>query len=433
MRIYDLITKKKHGLELEADEIRELIKEYTDGKIPDYQMSALLMAICLQGMTDEETWVLTDAIAHSGEVIDLSEFGSLAVDKHSTGGVGDKTTLVVAPIAAVLGCKVAKMSGRGLGHTGGTVDKLESFSGYNTSLDTEQFFKNVREVGIAVTGQSGNLAPADKRLYALRDVTATVDSIPLITSSVMGKKIASGAGTIVLDVKYGSGSFMKTAEEAEALAEKMVTIGKRLGRRTTALITNMDEPLGYAVGNILEVKEAIATLQAQGPSDLTQVCVELGAAMAASALDIPIEEARKRAEDAIKSGEAYYKFIEWVGAQGADTTPAVFPEQFPTASVCHQVVAERDGYICRIDAEKIGLASVALGAGRESKGDSIDHTAGIILNKKIGDPVARGEVVMTLYTSEEARLATAEEELSCAVVIGEQPPKKGKLIHKIIV
>ena len=275
MRMYDIITKKKHAEPLTDEEIREFIRGYTAGEIPDYQASALMMAICLNGMDDRETATLTDAMAHSGDVVDLSEFGDLSVDKHSTGGVGDKTTLVVAPIVASLGCKVAKMSGRGLGHTGGTIDKLESFPGYNATLSAEDFFAQVRKAGIAVTGQSGNLAPADKKLYALRDVTATVDSIPLITSSVMSKKLASGAKNIVLDVKYGSGSFMKTAADAEVLATKMVGIGKLCGRNVAALITSMDVPLGHMIGNALEVREAVATLSGNGPADFTEVCLSL--------------------------------------------------------------------------------------------------------------------------------------------------------------
>ena len=432
MRIYEVITKKKHGEELTDEEIYELIAEYTAGNLPDYQMSSLLMAICLRGMNDRETATLTDAIARSGDMLDLSEFGALAVDKHSTGGVGDKTTMVVAPIAAALGCKVAKMSGRGLGHTGGTIDKLESVPGYNTSLSSDEFFDQVRRTGIAVTGQSGNLAPADKKLYALRDVTATVDSIPLITSSVMGKKLASGAGTIVLDVKYGSGSFMKTAEDAEKLASKMVEIGKLCGRRVAALITSMDTPLGHAIGNILEVKEAIATLRGNGPADFTEVCLSLASNIVHLALGIDPEEARVRAEAAILDGSAYNKFVEWIGAQGGDTSLALDPERFPKAKYVYEIKAPSDGFIVHTDAEKIGLASVALGAGRATKESVIDYSAGIILEKKTGDAVKRGEVIARLYANDESFFTEAEKILTSGVEYGEKCTECAPLIHGII-
>ena len=432
MRIYEVITKKKHGEALSDDEIRELITEYTAGNVPDYQMSSLLMAICLKGMNDRETATLTDAIARSGDMLDLSEFGMLAVDKHSTGGVGDKTTMVVAPIAATLGCKVAKMSGRGLGHTGGTIDKLESFPGYNTSLTPDEFFDQVRRTGIAVTGQSGNLAPADKKLYALRDVTATVDSIPLITSSVMGKKLASGAGPIVLDVKYGSGSFMKTADDAERLASKMVEIGKMCGRRVAALITSMDTPLGHAIGNILEVKEAIATLRGNGPADFAEVCLSLASNIVHLALGITPEEARARAEAAIKDGSAYAKFIEWIGAQGGDASFAKDPEMFPKAKYVYEIKAPCDAFIVRTDAEKIGLSSVALGAGRATKDSAIDYAAGIILEKKTGDAVKCGEVIARLYANDESFFAEAERIFSSGVEYGCECPVGARLIHGII-
>ena len=432
MRIYEVITKKKHGEELTDEEIYELISEYTAGNVPDYQMSALLMAICLRGMNDREAATLTDAIARSGDMLDLSEFGALAVDKHSTGGVGDKTTMVVAPIAASLGCKVAKMSGRGLGHTGGTIDKLESFPGYNAFLTPEEFFEQVRRTGIAVTGQSGNLAPADKKLYALRDVTATVDSIPLITSSVMGKKLASGAGTIVLDVKYGSGSFMKTAEDAEKLASKMVEIGKLCGRRVAALITSMDTPLGHAIGNILEVKEAIATLKGNGPADFTEVCLALASNIVHLALGISPEEAKERAQAAIADGSAYNKFVEWIGAQGGDTSLALDPESFPKAKHVYEIKAPYDGFIVHTDAEKIGLASVALGAGRATKDSVIDYSAGIILDKKTGDTVKCGDVIARLYANDESFFTEAERILTSGVEYGKECPVGARLIHGII-
>ncbi len=432
MRIYEITTKKKHGEELTDDEIYELIGEYTAGGVPDYQMSALLMAICLRGMNDREAATLTDAIARSGDMLDLSEFGALAVDKHSTGGVGDKTTMVVAPIAAALGCKVAKMSGRGLGHTGGTIDKLESFPGYNATLTPDEFFDQVRRTGIAVTGQSGNLAPADKKLYALRDVTATVDSIPLITSSVMGKKLASGAGTIVLDVKYGSGSFMKTADDAEKLASKMVEIGKLCGRRVAALITSMDTPLGHAVGNILEVKEAIATLKGNGPADFTEVCLALASNIVHLALGITPEEARERAQKVISDGSAYNKFVEWIGAQGGDQSLALDPEKFPKAKYVYEIKAPCDGYIVHTDAEKIGLASVALGAGRATKDSVIDYSAGIILEKKTGSAVKVGDVVARLYANDESFFTEAARIMCDGVEYGKECTESAPLIHGII-
>lgn len=430
--MYEIITKKKHGEALTEREIRELITEYTAGNIPDYQMSSLLMAICLNGMNDDETATLTDAMANSGDTTDLSEFGRLAVDKHSTGGVGDKTTLVVAPIAASLGCKLAKMSGRGLGHTGGTVDKLESFPGYDTSLSPEAFFAQVRKMGIAVIGQSGNFAPADKKLYALRDVTATVDSIPLITSSIMSKKLASGAQSIVLDVKYGSGAFMSTAENAEILATKMVDIGKKCGRNVAALITNMDTPLGYMIGNILEVKEAIETLHGRGPRDFTEVCLSLSSAMVHIALGVSLDKARKMAEGAIADGTAFKKFVEWIGAQGGDSSLAENPEKFPKASIEYEIKIDASGYITHMNAEKIGLASVKLGAGRVTKDDMIDFTAGIKLIKKTGDAIRCGDTVAILYTNNENSIKAAEAEFLSGVKIGTDAPKTEKLIYKTV-
>lgn len=430
--MYEIITKKKHGEALSENEIRELIADYTAGKIPDYQMSSLLMAICLNGMNDDETAILTDAMALSGDTTDLSEFGRLAVDKHSTGGVGDKTTLVIAPIAASLGCKLAKMSGRGLGHTGGTVDKLESFPGYDTSLPAEAFFAQVRRIGIAVIGQSGNFAPADKKLYALRDVTATVDSIPLITSSIMSKKLASGAQSIVLDVKYGSGAFMNNAADAETLATKMVEIGKKCGRNVAALITNMDTPLGYMIGNIMEVKEAIETLHGRGPDDFTEVCLSLASAMVHLALGVTLEEARKMAEGAIADGSAFKKFVEWIGEQGGDSTLAENPDNFPVARYEHSIRATRDGYIAHMNAEKIGLASVKLGAGRITKDDVIDFTAGIKLIKKTGDAVKCGDVIAILYTNNEKSIEAAENEFLSGVKFADEAQKAEPLVYKTV-
>ena len=432
MRMYDLITKKKHGEELTDAEIREFITEYTAGNVPDYQVSALMMAIYFKGMCDRETSTLTMAMSTSGDTVDLSEFGTLTVDKHSTGGVGDKTTLVVAPIAASLGCRLAKMSGRGLGHTGGTVDKLESFPGFDTSLSPEKFFAQVREHGIAVIGQSGNLAPADKKLYALRDVTATVDSIPLITSSIMSKKLAAGSASIVLDVKCGSGAFMREPEDAETLATKMVEIGKRCGRNMAALITNMDIPLGFAIGNSLEVKEAYEILSGRGPADLREVCIELATNMSSLALGISAEEARERVLDAIESGKARAKFTEWIVAQGGDKTLAENPALLPEASIKYEVKANFEGYISKMNAEEIGVASVILGAGRETKDSVIDHSAGIVLVKKLGDKVSVGDTLAVLHTNDEKAISAAEEKFLGALSVSENKVELGKLIYKTI-
>ena len=433
MRIYDVITKKKRGLPLSDEEIRGFVKEYTEGAIPDYQVSALLMAICLNGMNAEETYSLTDAICRSGDTVDLSEFGDKTADKHSTGGVGDKTTLIVAPLAAALGCKVAKMSGRGLGHTGGTVDKLESFPGYNVSISPEEFREQVRRIGVAVVGQSGNLAPADKKLYALRDVTATVDSIPLITSSVMGKKIAAGSKNIVLDVKCGSGAFIKTPEDARVLAESMVRIGNMCGRRCAALITNMDIPLGYSIGNILEVKEAIATLRGEGPEDLTEISVALAATMAHFALGISREDAEAEAWEAIASGAALNKFREWIVAQGGDGRLVDSPELFPEAPFVREVTASDGGYITGMNAEAIGIAAMELGAGRRTKDDAIDYTAGITLLKKYGDRVEAGDAIAMLYTSRESSLDEAERIFLEAITLGETEPESIPLVYDTVI
>ena len=432
MRMYDVITKKKHGEELSDSEIREFITEYTEGRIPDYQVSALMMAIYFKGMCDRETSTLTMAMSTSGDTVDLSEFGTLTVDKHSTGGVGDKTTLVVAPIAASLGCRLAKMSGRGLGHTGGTVDKLESFPGFDTSLTPEKFFAQVREHGIAVIGQSGNLAPADKKLYALRDVTATVDSIPLITSSIMSKKLAAGSNSIVLDVKCGSGAFMREPEDAETLATKMVEIGKRCGRNMAALITNMDIPLGYAIGNSLEVKEAYSILSGAGPDDLRAVCVELATNMVSLALGYTAEEAREKVLDAISSGKAKAKFTEWIVAQGGDSTLAENPMLLPESSIKHEVRATKAGYISKMNAEEIGVSSVILGAGRETKDSIIDHSAGIVLVKKLGDKVEIGDTLAVLHTNNKDAIAAAEAKFLGAISMSDEQVEVGKLIYKTI-
>jgi pyrimidine-nucleoside phosphorylase len=432
MRIYDIITKKKRGEELSKEEIDFFVFGYTRGEIPDYQISALLMAICLTNMTDKETLALTEAISSSGDSVDLSAFGNLSADKHSTGGVGDKTTLIVAPLAASLGCKVAKMSGRGLGHTGGTIDKLEAFPGYKTTLSPKQFISQVAEVGVAVIGQSGNLAPADKKLYALRDVTATVDSVPLICSSIMGKKLPSGAKNIVLDVKYGSGAFMKTKEDAQILASEMVKIGKLANRRVAALVTDMDTPLGFAIGNSLELKEAIALLSGNGPEDLKEICINLAAAMAHLAFEIPFDEALKRAEDNLENGKAFEKFKEWISAQGGDASYACYPEKFENAAFSFDIISDVDGFIEKTDSELIGLAACELGAGRKTKEDEIDFTAGIILEKKTGDAISVGEKIATLYSNSEEKLLPASEIFKSALTFGRKAIKKSCLIEKII-
>ncbi len=432
MKMYDIITKKKHGQALTKEEIEFFVTGYTAGDIPDYQASALTMAICLCGMNDEETCALTMAMARSGDMVDLSEFGELTVDKHSTGGVGDKTTLIVAPIVASLGAKVAKMSGRGLGHTGGTVDKLESFPGYDVALSPAAFSEQVRRIGIAVIGQSGNLAPADKKLYALRDVTATVDSIPLITSSIMSKKLAAGTKSIVLDVKCGSGAFMSTPEDARTLAENMVKIGRASGRRVSALITDMDRPLGHAVGNILEVLEALEVLSGGGPEDLREVCLALATEMTALSLDIPHEKARELCTDAIKSGGALAKFKEWIGTQGGDTRYIDNTELFPRASFAREVKANADGYITGMNTERIGSVAVTLGAGRITKSDAIDYSAGLKIHKKTGDYVTRGEVIATLYTNKELSLDTAEAAYLDALEIAGEKPKSNPTIFDIV-
>ncbi len=427
MHTVELIAKKRDGYELTDEEIRFLIRGYTEGSIPDYQMSAWAMAVFYRGMTDRETTVLTDAMMRSGDTVDLRCFGDLSVDKHSTGGVGDKTTLIVAPIVANLGGKMAKMSGRGLGHTGGTVDKLESIAGFRTTLTAEGFRRQVENVGVAVIGQSGNLTPADKKLYALRDVTATVDSIPLIASSIMSKKLAAGAKSIVLDVKCGSGAFMKTEADGRKLAEAMVAIGKACGRNTAALLTNMDVPLGSCVGNALEVKEAVEVLQGK-PGDLRELCAALSAELLTLCHGWNPEKSAEKVRQALDSGSAMETMSRWVAAQGGDPDFNHLPE----ASVQVPVTADRDGWLVHMDAEKIGVASSLLGAGRMTKDDVIDHAAGIVLEKKTGDFVKAGEVLAWLHTSQEALLPAAKARLLSALQWGEEAPKQGRLIYDIV-
>ena len=430
MRMYDIIHKKRDGFPLTDEEIGFVVQGCTDGSIPDYQLSALMMAIYFQGLDPHETAVLTDRMAHSGDMVDLSGIHGFKADKHSTGGVGDKTTMVVAPIVAACGVPVAKMSGRGLGHTGGTVDKLESIPGFCVELSPEEFLQTVNTVGACVIGQSGDLAPADKKLYALRDVTATVESIPLIAASIMSKKIAAGADGIVLDVKVGSGAFMKTLEDGVRLAETMVQIGEAVGRRTVALITNMDAPLGNAVGNTLEVCEAVETLEGHGPMELTTICRELAANMLYLAGKGDIIHCSKLAREAILTGAALDKFKEMVAAQGGDISVIEDTQKLPAAADFRRVKAPRDGYITHIDAEKCGLAAAMLGAGRQAKGDPIDYTAGILFRMNLGDQVDGGFEFARLYTSgDPARFDEAERLFLEAVTISSEPlPETPKLI-----
>lgn len=429
MRMYDLIETKKRGGALTKDEIAYMVRGFVDGGIPDYQMSAMLMAIYFQGMNDQEITYLTLEMAHSGDMVDLSPIEGIKVDKHSTGGVGDKTTLVAGPMVASLGVKVAKMSGRGLGHTGGTVDKLESIPGFKTAIPREEFFDIVNRNGIAVIGQSGNMVPADKKLYALRDVTATVDSIPLIASSIMSKKLAAGSDSIVLDVKTGSGAFMKTLEESISLAQKMVSIGCLAGRRCCALITNMDIPLGYAIGNSLEMTEAIRTLKGEGPEDLTRVCLELAANMLHMAGKGTVEECRGMAEESIHDGSALKCLASMVKAQGGDESFIWKPEQFESPSCAYEVKAPEEGYISHMDTEGIGIASVLLGAGRNTKEDAIDYGAGIILKKKYGEKVMPGDVLAVLYADSQERLQAGADKFLSSCTISQDAPGPETLIY----
>ena len=422
MRMYDLILKKKQGGELSTDEIRYMIEGFTEGSIPDYQMSAMTMAICFRGMTPRETVDLTLAMRDSGDVLDLSGINGVKVDKHSTGGVGDKTSLALTPIIAALGVPVAKMSGRGLGHTGGTIDKLECFDGFTTALSEEQFAGNVNTIGIAIAGQTANLAPADKKLYALRDVTATVDQMSLIASSIMSKKLASGSDAIVLDVKTGNGAFMKKLEDSRALAKEMVSIGTMAGKKTVAVITDMDQPLGRAVGNSLEVREAIDTLRGEGPADFKEVVFALGSQMlmlAGRAADE--KEARALMEGVIEDGSALDKFAQFVRAQGGDAAPVYDTSLLPVAGKTLEVTAKESGYVHRILAEDIGIACMTLGGGRETKESAIDLSVGIILEKKNGDAVSDGEVLATIYGNDDAKMQAAYEKIAHAYEIAKEP------------
>ena len=433
MRMYDLIMKKRNRESLTKDEIYEMIELYTKGEIPDYQMSALMMAIWFNGMSEEETLNLTLAMAQSGDMLDLSNIEGIKVDKHSTGGVGDKTTLALTPIVSCLGVPVAKMSGRGLGHTGGTIDKLESFPGFHTDISLETFLKNVKENHISIMGQTKDLAPADKKLYALRDVTATVDNMSLIASSIMSKKLAAGADAIVLDVKTGSGAFMKTYEDSMALATEMVKIGVGAGRKMTAVISDMDQPLGFAVGNILEIKEAIDTLNGQGPEDFVTLCKTLATEMLIlSGIAIDKESAEAMFEDAIKSGRALKQLALLVESQGGDSSYVYHPEKFQTTSIIQEIPAPCDGYVKAINCSEVGICSLILGGGRETKDDVIDLSVGLVIRAKKGDFVHKGDSLATIYANDAEKCRIATERFINAYTFSDTEIKKEEVIKNII-
>ncbi len=433
MRMYDLIAKKKKGAELTTEEIRYMIAGFSDGSVPDYQMAAMTMAICFRGMSKRETVDLTLAMRDSGDVIDLSRIAGIKVDKHSTGGVGDKTSLALTPIVAALGAPVAKMSGRGLGHTGGTIDKLECFPGFTTELSEEAFVKNVNEIGIAIAGQTASLAPADKKLYALRDVTATVDQMSLIASSIMSKKLASGSDAIVLAVKTGNGAFMKAFSDSAALAEEMVSIGTLAGKKTVAVITDMDQPLGYAVGNSLEVLEAIDTLEGHGPKDFTEVVFALGAQMLILAGRAKDEaEAKAAMERVIADGSAKKKLAEFVEAQGGDASYVFDKSLLPVAEQTCEVISDETGYVHRILAEDIGIACMTLGGGRETKESVIDLSVGIILKKKNGDFVKEGETLAVIYGNDAAKIEAARQKIKNAYEIRTECREPEPVVRKYI-
>ncbi len=430
MRMYDLIQKKKQGGVLSKEEIVSLVEGFTNGEIPDYQMSAFLMAVCLKGMEEEETVNLTLAMANSGDMLDLSQIAGVTADKHSTGGVGDKTSLIVGPLAASAGIPVAKMSGRGLGHTGGTIDKLESFPGFSTAISSEEFIRNVNEMQLAIVGQTANLAPADKKIYALRDVTATVDSIPLIASSIMSKKLAAGSQVIVLDVKVGSGAFMKKLPDAVALAETMVKIGNRAGRKTYALLTDMNQPLGRAVGNSLEVREAIDALSGRAPEDLMAVSLRLAGLMLIGCEKASsLSEADERLKEILSSGQAKAKLAEFVKRQGGDGSYVYRPEQFPEAPYSLTVLSPRQGYVARMDTEEVGICSLLLGGGRATKDSVIDLRVGLRLLKKLGDSVSEGDALAVLYGADRESLRAAGERLLAAYRFSEAPPEVPPMIY----
>lgn len=433
MRMYDLIMTKRNGGVLTKEEIDFMIAGYTCGDIPDYQMSAMMMAVYFQGMNETETLNLTMAMRDSGEHLDLSGISGIKVDKHSTGGVGDKTSLALTPMVAACGIPVAKMSGRGLGHTGGTIDKLESFPGFTTDISTETFMKNVKEIGIAIMGQTAELAPADKKLYALRDVTATVDNLSLIASSIMSKKLAAGADAIILDVKTGSGAFMKKEADAFGLAKEMVTIGKGAGKTTIGVITDMDQPLGMAVGNALEVKEAIDTLKGQGPDDFKELCLTLGSYMIlAGGRAASKEEAREKLEKTIEDGSALRKLADFVAAQGGDPQAVFDTSLLPQARLIKEVPAAKEGYIAHIACDEVGICSLILGGGRETKESVIDLSVGILLKKKKGDFVKKGEPVAILHANDEEKLQQAMERLQRAYEYSKEPCPASAIIRGVV-
>ena len=433
MRMTDLITKKRDGGELSGEEIRFMIDGYTRGDIPDYQMSAMCMAILFRGMTDNETLELTMAMMHSGEVMDLSAIDGLKADKHSTGGVGDKTSLVLCPMVAACGVKIAKMSGRGLGHTGGTLDKLESFPGFNISIGEQRFIENVNSIGISLIGQTADLVPADKLLYALRDVTGTVPSIPLIVSSIMSKKLASGADVIVLDVKCGSGAFMKTEAEAEELARGLTRVGRLAGRKCAAVITDMDQPLGNAVGNAIEVKEAIAVLRGEEDGDLLELCLRIGSLiLTEGGLADSIEEAEEMLRETIRSGAAIKKLSEMVAAQDGCGDDVYDTSRLPEAAVKYEVCAEKAGYISRIDAEEVGLVAMHLGGGRATKESDIDLSVGVILRKKLGDRVEAGESLATIHAASAEKAAQEAALLRGCFELSSAPVERPAFIKAVV-
>lgn len=432
MRMVDLIEKKRDGEQLSSEEIQFIINGYTEGTIPDYQVSAFSMAVFFNGMTESETADLTMAMVKSGDQIDLSQIEGIKVDKHSTGGVGDTTTLVLGPLVAAVGVPVAKMSGRGLGHTGGTIDKLEAVEGFHVEIENQEFIDLVNKNKIAVIGQSGNLTPADKKLYALRDVTATVNSIPMIASSIMSKKIAAGADAIVLDVKTGAGAFMKTLDDSRELARAMVRIGNNVGRQTMAVISDMSQPLGFAIGNALEVKEAIDTLKGEGPEDLTELCLALGSHMVYLAKKAnSLEEARQLLENAIKDGSALETFKLFLASQGGDASVVDQPDKLPQAKYIIELDAKEDGYVKEMVADEIGTAAMILGAGRATKESTIDLAVGLMLRKKIGDKVQKGDSLVTIYSNFE-NVEAVKQKLYENITITSEPAKAPTLIYEQI-
>lgn len=433
MRMYDLILKKRDGGVLSEDEIHFMVKGYVKGEIPDYQMAAMMMAVYFQGMNEEETLALTMEMAHSGDMLDLSGIHGIKVDKHSTGGVGDKTSLALAPMVASCGIPVAKMSGRGLGHTGGTIDKLESFEGFCTAMDTKRFKEQVNRIGIAIMGQTAALAPADKLLYALRDVTATVDNMSLIASSIMSKKLAAGADAIVLDVKTGSGAFMKKEADAFALAKEMVAIGKGAGRKTVGIVTNMDEPLGYAVGNSLEVVEAIETLKGNGPKDFLTLCLTLGSHMIVNGGKAEtLKEAEDMLKGAIADGRALEKMAEFIEAQGGSREWVYDTSHFKKAEYAEEILSNEEGYVSRIACDEIGICSLMLGGGRETKESAIDLSVGLVLHKKIGDMVKRGESLAAIYGNDKAKMSAAKERFLKAYSFSVHKVEKPVMIKGVV-